>query len=1587
MKFDIYSFSRAFPCREYQMLVKFASIRRFTVVEWIVMNAAKQAQTNKDLATYSIEKLFASVYRISKCESLVRTSVYELRGRNLITINDFDEFKVASIRFGDIHLTEFGEEAIKNSFIPSESQTRDEVLYHNLSLDLFRTHIKKNDDANIVTEKADDSIPDIFPRELLLTAINSGKLLDSKYASQQYVVEDLDLVERNELSEKMDIDISIEDGEIVCDYIASPIIRAMVKEELSNSLALPEAYSEFDENSITIRNIALGDEVFELLNAYINDEKNEALFSSVEVYKAFKKNFKKLPSRKIWFVFDPSKKSIEIASLSSGDTLTIYIPRKMADSATIVGSTSTQHIVAKKYCLPFADEKTDCILSVKEKADESIYMNSLKAIIDELANHTPSVLALYALPVLNEDVYGKLQNLWSNTDSFKDKLTDIALVCSEFKKINVPMERPLEFIQKLIAEHPIASLEEAQATAKLIQNAFPFDKVRKVGLGMCILANSTYPMTYSIISDYLETLVGTVAINDESFLVLEKYADTLYSQSILTELFGSLGTPDFDFGTPWSKYEVARLQLIFAMDRVRKLIPSLNWYEYSDNINLFNAVFESEDPKVLIENILSLHTICNNIDSFGEFKLSSCENLEPLLKNFNALFKVAEHFASADASALRTIYVIDTCSLLHHTDLLDYFTTKESIIIPAIVESELGAKKDKDDGSARIAIRSIENHRLANDKFGYERCRIEIAHMELISSDDFFTRKNDPRIISVARYYLPFNPTIITDDADMRNLASALKIKSISSDDFLKDHTVALTVAPKAVDVNKPATTVDTPNEPAAIVDPIEEFLSSPVYKLAKRFGITAEEISLLSSNKVKTYNDFFNADDEFLRGLFRKKPFLANHLFEGRKKAKKAFEKLKEDAKPVNSEEHVESASVEPQISVEIIANDSRTEESAPVATIEAIDDIASKNNEAAGFMKDVLIINVFDHHFSVTEKIQDKKIFRDFLALGLGIGNVFRDLDEARAFAKQVCEIGQYRSIVEVDYADFLKDQGFNMWVITLKKFRDRYSVFLTFKDEQLTREQILERAQYGKRFKNSEKAMDYAEGIVSQLNTIFDNNESCVIEETVVEVDVKTDILYDNDDEPLYLCKNDSKQVIWRDSELQYQFIDVIRYQAALEEIALLRQSPEFSFEDSGVRSAFDFASEASLPGLHNEIFKAEEFLEILSEDTERNQCDIEFYTSYIKVLKECVELQKKFPLPDDFKISMLVFDPSGKTKPAECHHVKIPAGGSALDFNGEYSLLYDIDVFTELEPFIEAVSDDPYQMVCAVFGSKSFVDETYLSTQVAIYEKAKQTLFTGNEFKEIIKQLKRYVRLSVTPSVTMVEDEWLEPYSTDDRSNMEILTADEEDTVELTDAVIDSVEVIEEEPIEEPPIVWSDDDTLYIYKVPPMCEKNGHDVIQVTATMIGFNEREIKMNVSYCKQCGRFFMSYTTYELYRNRYGVILGNLQLESNSDGKADRGDMVLAEASPLKLCGYSVNQTDGYTTLQRQYIISSIISRGIMTKGEVIRYLEYFININGRRSGNELALSKWKSDLEFTLQFDASNQDVVRIGRVTGVR
>ena len=121
-----------------------------------------------------------------------------------------------------------------------------------------------------------------------------------------------------------------------------------------------------------------------------------------------------------------------------------------------------------------------------------------------------------------------------------------------------------------------------------------------------------------------------------------------------------------------------------------------------------------------------------------------------------------------------------------------------------------------------------------------------------------------------------------------------------------------------------------------------------------------------------------------------------------------------------------------------------------------------------------------------------------------------------------------------------------------------------------------------------------------------------------------------------------------------------------------------------------------------------------------------------------------------------------------------------------------------------------------------------------------------------------------------------------------------------------------------------------------------------------------------------------MSYTVYESYRNAYGMLLGNLRMDSSSTSEIP--DIVLSDYSPLKLCGYSVSQQAGYSMAERQYIISKMIDLDILTKSEVIRYLEHFIIMNGKKAINAIALDKWKQDLEFTLKYKMSEQQEYQV-------
>ena len=86
---------------------------------------------------------------------------------------------------------------------------------------------------------------------------------------------------------------------------------------------------------------------------------------------------------------------------------------------------------------------------------------------------------------------------------------------------------------------------------------------------------------------------------------------------------------------------------------------------------------------------------------------------------------------------------------------------------------------------------------------------------------------------------------------------------------------------------------------------------------------------------------------------------------------------------------------------------------------------------------------------------------------------------------------------------------------------------------------------------------------------------------------------------------------------------------------------------------------------------------------------------------------------------------------------------------------------------------------------------------------------------------------------------------------------------------------------------------------------------------------------------------------------------------------------------STLRLCGYSVSQQEGLATSERQTLLAKIMKLGVVSKSDIIRYLNYFIAFNGRKAGNELAVDKWESDLCFVRSHEIDSQESVKISDI----
>ena len=148
----------------------------------------------------------------------------------------------------------------------------------------------------------------------------------------------------------------------------------------------------------------------------------------------------------------------------------------------------------------------------------------------------------------------------------------------------------------------------------------------------------------------------------------------------------------------------------------------------------------------------------------------------------------------------------------------------------------------------------------------------------------------------------------------------------------------------------------------------------------------------------------------------------------------------------------------------------------------------------------------------------------------------------------------------------------------------------------------------------------------------------------------------------------------------------------------------------------------------------------------------------------------------------------------------------------------------------------------------------------------------------------------------------------------------------------------------------------------------CMHSKHKIENIDASIAIDKEGKkyfVDVSAGHCSQCNVYFIMDSTFQKLKKQ-GIILCRISDEKSYYKGGVVNGMHLAQESILMQYGYNVSQTEGLSELKRQKILAVIIDNNVLSKSEIISYLDFFINQRKSSSKMGIAISKWEADREF---------------------
>ena len=128
--------------------------------------------------------------------------------------------------------------------------------------------------------------------------------------------------------------------------------------------------------------------------------------------------------------------------------------------------------------------------------------------------------------------------------------------------------------------------------------------------------------------------------------------------------------------------------------------------------------------------------------------------------------------------------------------------------------------------------------------------------------------------------------------------------------------------------------------------------------------------------------------------------------------------------------------------------------------------------------------------------------------------------------------------------------------------------------------------------------------------------------------------------------------------------------------------------------------------------------------------------------------------------------------------------------------------------------------------------------------------------------------------------------------------------------------------------------------------------------------------------YCETCDKYFIYEQTYQYIKKR-GYICCRV-IKHSELSMYNSGDFsTWKPKSILRLYGYSVEKSKGLTENERQCILAFLIENDILTISKIVSYLESFIILRRRNEKMQTAISKWRADIHYVLNYQKTNVNI----------